>query len=158
MHTNTKQIKTVYTRLNSYNESLLTFSLNFTGNGYPEPLPEPPKPVEPPKPYELTIPVKRDALSNISPLPFIQNPAPLPTGIHVKMPEPPPPKKPDYSYEAFLHNSPPEQYNIPEAPKALDLSSLMSYNTAARGWGSAKDYYRPVHLGQKYDNMVYSDF
>ncbi|XP_063704142.1 titin isoform X2 [Culicoides brevitarsis] len=128
------------------------------GNGYPEPIPEPPKPVEPPKPYELTIPVKRDALSNISPLPFIQNPSPLPTGVTVKLPEPEPPKKPDFSYEAFLHNSPPEEYNIPEAPKPLDLSSLMSYNTAPRGWGAAKEYYRPVHLGQKYDNMVYSDF
>uniref|UniRef100_A0A336LUT1 CSON002456 protein n=1 Tax=Culicoides sonorensis TaxID=179676 RepID=A0A336LUT1_CULSO len=128
------------------------------GNGYLEPVPEPTPAPEPPKPYELTIPVKRDALSNISPLPFIQNPEPLPTGISVKMPEPEPPKKPDYSYEAFLHNSPPEQYNIPPPPKALELSNLMSYNTAPRGWGAAKDYYRPVHVGQKYDNMIYSDF
>uniref|UniRef100_A0A336M434 CSON002456 protein n=1 Tax=Culicoides sonorensis TaxID=179676 RepID=A0A336M434_CULSO len=129
-----------------------------SSNGYLEPVPEPTPAPEPPKPYELTIPVKRDALSNISPLPFIQNPEPLPTGISVKMPEPEPPKKPDYSYEAFLHNSPPEQYNIPPPPKALELSNLMSYNTAPRGWGAAKDYYRPVHVGQKYDNMIYSDF
>uniref|UniRef100_A0A336LSF0 CSON002456 protein n=1 Tax=Culicoides sonorensis TaxID=179676 RepID=A0A336LSF0_CULSO len=132
--------------------------INVPSNGYLEPVPEPTPAPEPPKPYELTIPVKRDALSNISPLPFIQNPEPLPTGISVKMPEPEPPKKPDYSYEAFLHNSPPEQYNIPPPPKALELSNLMSYNTAPRGWGAAKDYYRPVHVGQKYDNMIYSDF
>lgn len=88
----------------------------------------------------------------------MQNPEPLPSGVSVKMPEPEPPKEPDFSYEAFLHNEPPEKYELPPPPKALDLTGLNNYNTAPRGWGIANDFYRPVHIGKKFDDMVYSDF
>lgn len=99
--------------------------------------------------------VKREVLSNVSPLPYHQNTAPLTPGIVIPEPEPP---KPDYSYQAFLTNPPPEDVEVPEPPKPLELQSLANYNTAPRGWGQAKDYYRPVHLGKKFDTLIYSDF
>lgn len=146
-----KYPRSVYNKLNL--SILIKKNFSFTGNGL---APTPPKqePIAPPS-FKLNLDAKRDVFNNPSPLPYHQNAAPLAAGIVIPEPEPP---KPDYSYQAFLTNPPPEEVNIPPASKPLELQSLSNYNTAPRGWGMAKDYYRPVQLGKKFDNLIYSDF
>lgn len=49
---------------------------------------------------------------------------------------------------------------VPQAsPRFMDYSNLNNYNTAPRGWGQVKDYYRPVTFDTpKSGNLIYTDF
>lgn len=44
------------------------------------------------------------------------------------------------------------------SPRYTDFSNLNNYNTAARGWGQVKDYYRPVTFESNKGKLIYTDF
>lgn len=49
--------------------------------------------------------------------------------------------------------------STPQAsPRYRDFSNLNNYNTAARGWGQVKDFYRPVTFESNKGKLVYTDF
>lgn len=51
--------------------------------------------------------------------------------------------------------------NLPQAcTKYVDYTTLNNYNTAPRGWGQIKDFYRPVTFEpvKQVSNLVYTDF
>lgn len=59
-----------------------------------------------------------------------------------------------------IYNQSPSETSCYSSPRPLsmDMSHLQNYNTAARGWGTNSEYYRPVTFAKPKSALPYTDF
>ncbi|KAG5894023.1 hypothetical protein JTB14_018128 [Gonioctena quinquepunctata] len=92
-------------------------------------------------------PLSPNFKSNVNPPVFI----PKESNTPLTSTYPPVNPQQGYEYEPVLQISSAQQ-----SAKKLDLNSLQNYNTAPRGWGETKNFYKPITFSQPRE--VYSDF
>lgn len=117
------------------------------------------------QPYRRPLTVPNQIVRNVSPTPFINRAVRAgssgPIGITSK------PSYNDY-YQPSSYDSNRNRYsggsfassstNYSQQSPRVDLSQAENYNRAARGWGQAKDYYRPISFSRQPVELPYTDF
>lgn len=63
---------------------------------------------------------------------------------------------PSYQPTLQVQNDVSSQLPPPPPPRKINYDNLQNYNTAARGWGQAKDIYKPITFDKP--KSPYSDF
>lgn len=89
-----------------------------------------------------------------SPQPTYQPNVPPAVFIPKESPEP----ASQYGGAGILMTSDHQSYSQPPSlsPRKFDFDHLQNYNTAPRGWGDSKNFYKPITFNQS--KQQYSDF
>nr|XP_023013357.1 uncharacterized protein LOC111503310 isoform X1 [Leptinotarsa decemlineata] len=93
-------------------------------------------------------PLSPNFKSNVNPPVFV----PKESNIPLRSSYPPANIQQSYEYEPTLQIS----VQQPAPTRKLDLNALQNYNTAPRGWGETKKFYKPITFNQP--RGAYSDF